>query len=310
MTGPNTSPEVCAQVGQLLLDPKRPLKERFRALFTLKSIGGQNAIDWMAKAFNDESALLKHEVAYCLGQLQSDLALPILTSVLADAEGQEPIVRHEAAEALAAIGGEEALEWVKKYQEDPSQEVRETCQLALAKLNLRQEEKDGNVEGNVWGSHDPAPPSKEKDVKKLRQMLLDEDVPLFDRYRAMFSLRNIGDDESIFALAAGLQCSSALFRHEIAFVLGQVASPLASEQLLTRLRDENENPMVRHECAEALGDIPGVEIEAEMAKYLDPKVDPVVRESCVIALDMADYNNSKEFQYANGLSSINVNIPA
>ena len=162
-------------------------------------------------------------MAYCLGQLQSDLALPILTSVLADAEGQEPIVRHEAAEALAAIGGEEALEWVKKYQEDPSQEVRETCQLALAKLNLRQEEKDGNVEGNVWGSHDPAPPSKEKDAKKLRQMLLDEDVPLFDRYRAMFSLRNIGDDESIFALAAGLQCSSALFRHEIAFVLGQVS---------------------------------------------------------------------------------------
>ena len=162
------------------------------------------------------------QVAYCLGQLQSDLALPILTSVLADAEGQEPIVRHEAAEALAAIGGEEALEWVKKYQEDPSQEVRETCQLALAKLNLRQKENDGNVEGNVWGSHDPAPPSKEKDVMKLRQMLLDEDLPLFDRYRAMFSLRNIGDDESIYALAAGLQCSSALFRHEIAFVLGQV----------------------------------------------------------------------------------------
>ena len=40
---------------------------------------------------------------------------------------------------------------------------------------------------------------------------------------------------------------------------------------------------MRHECAEALGDIPGVEIEAEMAKYLDPKVDPVVRESCVVS---------------------------
>jgi len=305
MSGVKTSPEVCAQVGQLLLDPKRPLKERFRALFTLKSIGSREAVDWMAIAFNDESALLKHEVAYCLGQLQSELALPVLTSVLADVERQEPIVRHEAAEALAAIGGEEALRWVKKYQEDPSEEVRETCQLALAKLNLSQEESEDNSEGNVWGSHDPAPPSKEKDVTKLRKMLLDPDLPLFDRYRAMFSLRNIGDQESILALAAGLDCSSALFRHEIAFVLGQVASPLASEQLLARLRDEDENPMVRHECAEALGDIPGVEIEAEMAKYLDPKVDPVVRESCVIALDMADYNNSKEFQYANGLTSIN-----
>jgi len=303
MTGTKISSEVCAQVGQLLLDPKRPLKERFRALFTLKSIGGQEAVDWMAKAFNDESALLKHEVAYCLGQLQSELALPVLTGVLADAEGQEPIVRHEAAEALAAIGGEEALRWVEKYQEDPSEEVRETCQLALAKLNLSKAESE--EVGNAWGSHDPAPPSKEKNVTKLREMLLDQDLPLFDRYRAMFSLRNIGDHDSILALAAGLKCSSALFRHEIAFVLGQVASPLASEQLLARLRDEDENPMVRHECAEALGDIPGVEIEAEMAKYLDPKVDPVVRESCVIALDMADYNNSKEFQYANGLTSIN-----
>ena len=44
------------------------------------------------------------------------MALPVLTSVLADGERQEPIVRHEAAEALAAIGGEEALRWVKKYR--------------------------------------------------------------------------------------------------------------------------------------------------------------------------------------------------
>ena len=172
--------------------------------------------------FYDRYNIHEIQVAYCLGQLQSDLALPILTSVLADGQGQEPIVRHEAAEALAAIGGEEALRWVKKYQEDPSEEVRETCQLALAKLNLSREESEDEHEGNVWGSHDPAPPSKEKDVVKLREMLLDHDLPLFDRYRAMFSLRNIGDRESILALADGLQCSSALFRHEIAFVLGQV----------------------------------------------------------------------------------------
>ena len=38
----------------------------------------------------------------------------------------------------------------------------------------------------------------------------------------MFALRNKGDAASVRALAAGLACSSALFRHEIAFVLGQV----------------------------------------------------------------------------------------
>merc|ERR1712133_223783 len=99
----------------------------------------------MGQAFTDGSALLKHEVAYCLGQTRSPLALPILTSVLADTQGQEPIVRHEAAETLAAIGGEEALSWVSKYS---VQEVRETCQLALAKLALGE---DGESEGNVWG---------------------------------------------------------------------------------------------------------------------------------------------------------------
>ena len=36
-------------VGELLNNPDRPLKERFRALFTLKNIGGALAIDWIGK---------------------------------------------------------------------------------------------------------------------------------------------------------------------------------------------------------------------------------------------------------------------
>lgn len=289
-------------VGALLLNPERPLKERFRALFTLKAIGGKEAIEMMGKAFDDKSALLKHEVAYCLGQTQSTLALPILTEVLAAEVGQEPIVRHEAAEALAAIGGEEAFAWVKKYANDSSEEVRETCQLALAKLSMSEVVNDENA----WGSKDPAPPSSEKDTDKLKEVLLDESINLFDRYRAMFSLRNKNDKKSILALASGLSCNSALFRHEVAFVLGQAASPLATEKLLERLKDEAENPMVRHECAEALGDIPGFDIETELSRYIHPNVDAVVRESCEIALDMADYNSSQEFQYANGLVKTNL----
>ena len=124
------------------------------------------------------------------------------------------------------------------------------------------------------------------------------------RYKAMFALRNKGDEDSIKALASGLTDSSALFRHEIAFVLGQAASPHAVAQLVDRLRDESESAMVRHECAEALGSIasPGLDVEAELGKYLGQDTPSVVRESCVIALDMADYNNSEEFQYANGLT--------
>lgn len=44
--------------------------------------------------FSDASALLKHECAYCLGQLQDPYAIPYLTQVLKDVH-QDAMVRHE-----------------------------------------------------------------------------------------------------------------------------------------------------------------------------------------------------------------------
>jgi len=296
---PSFSQEQLNKVGNLLINTNRPLKERFRALFTLKNIGGKMAIEWIAKAFDDESALLKHEAAYCLGQLQDPIAIPILSNVLED-KSREAIVRHEAAEALGAIGTDEVRDILQKFSQDCVPEVSDTCKMAIDRLNWLAQ--GGADDKNVFPSVDPAPPLKETDTKKLTKILLDEKLPMFERYRAMFSLRNNGDDESIKALALGLQCSSALFRHEVAFVLGQAASPAAINELITRLRDTDENAMVRHECAEALGGIGAIGVEEELSKYVCKEEADVVRESCVIALDMVDYNNSEEFQYANALS--------
>lgn len=89
------SDEKTKQIGILLNDKNRPLKERFRALFTLKNLGGSLAIEAICKCFGDESALLKHELAYCLGQMQDPLAIPYLVKVIED-KTQEPMVRHEA----------------------------------------------------------------------------------------------------------------------------------------------------------------------------------------------------------------------
>ena len=83
------------QIGQNLNDSKQPLKDRFRALFTLKNLGGDQAVDEIARCFSDESALLKHELAYCLGQMQNKYAIPHLTKVLED-KSQDVMVRHEA----------------------------------------------------------------------------------------------------------------------------------------------------------------------------------------------------------------------
>ena len=61
--------------------------------------------------------------------------------------------------------------------------------------------------------------------------------------------------------------------------------------------------MVRHECAEALGSIATDDINNELEKYLDKSVPSVIRESCIVALDFAEYNQSTDqFQYADALS--------
>ncbi|XP_014882177.1 deoxyhypusine hydroxylase isoform X1 [Poecilia latipinna] len=114
--------EQLTAIGQVLVNPDLDLTQRFRALFTLRNLGGAEAIEWISKAFTDDSALLKHELAYCLGQMQDRRAIPILTAVLKDTK-QEPMVRHEAGEALGAIGDSVVVELLKEYSQDPVIEV-------------------------------------------------------------------------------------------------------------------------------------------------------------------------------------------
>lgn len=127
---------------------------------------------------------------------------------------------------------------------------------------------------------------------------MDKDEPLFKRYQAMFSLRNLNTDEATLALADGLDCKdSALFRHEIAFVLGQIQRPVATEKLASVLADKNEMDMVRHECVEALGSIATNETDDIIMNYISDDVQ-IVRESAIVALDISNYNNNKEqFQF-------------
>lgn len=46
--------------------------------------------------FADQSALLKHELAYCLGQMKLVSALPVLQAVLENLD-EDPMVRHEVS---------------------------------------------------------------------------------------------------------------------------------------------------------------------------------------------------------------------
>ena len=176
--------------------------------------------------FADSSALLGHELAYVLGQIDDVHALPILESVLRD-EAQHPMVRHEAAEAMGAISDLSSVpileEFLHKQGENVS--VTETCEIALAKIKY-DHSPSGSAARSAYDSIDPAPPVtsmhgtdndqsgavKDLSTAELRTLLLDSKKSLFERYRAMFALRNIGDREAVLALADGFADSSALFR--------------------------------------------------------------------------------------------------
>lgn len=203
------------------------------------------------------------------------------------------------AEALGAIGVPEVKSILEKYLNDKHVEVAETCEIALDRVKWFENQKL-DKDDNPYASVDPSPPADIKDISELEKILLDENDTLFNRYRAMFRLRNIRSNESVLSISKGLKCKSALFRHEIAFVLGQMQEPCSVPYLIENLEDVHENEMVRHECAEALGAIANDSCVDVLNKYLSDEK-RVVKESCEIALDMCEYENSPEFQYANSL---------
>jgi len=227
------------------------------------------------------------------------------------------MVRHEAAEALAAIGADRSrkvLEQVIEKTKSNLPEVYETCLLAKNLMDWKKKAREGHDNNNSneeeeeeeapvacacmtnpYSSVDPAPPHPahaNKTTEELGDLLSNPDLSIFDRYRAMFSLRNRGGEEAVLQLCRSLSSdqSSALLRHEVAYVLGQLQHPASVSALEESLRNQEEHQMVRHESAEALGAIEGSweRVEAILSEFTHDD-NQVVRESCLVALDAADY---------------------
>ncbi|MBT5255053.1 MAG: HEAT repeat domain-containing protein [Euryarchaeota archaeon] len=148
-----------------------------------------------------------------------------------------------------------------------------------------------------YGSVDPAPPSTESDVEKLKHQLLDENIQMFQRMRAVFSLRNNGTDEACLVLCSAFTSKSALLRHELAYVLGQMQNSVAVPTLIERLSDLDEHIMVRHEAAEAMGAIGDISAKPVLERFLnDENIE--VAESCEVALDLLNWCQTTEWEEA------------
>lgn len=282
----------------IVLNNQEPMAKRHRAIYVLRSLSSPEAVKALCSVNkeNSPSALLRHEVAYILGQMQLEDAVERLVEILKDKE-EHAMVRHEAAEALGALGVPRTIALLKEFATDSAPEVSDTCNLALQSLVWHQSSEAG-VESRYL-SVDPAPPinATEKDIPELEAKLLNSELPLFERYSALFGLREIGNSKAVNSIVKALTASSALLRHEVAYVLGQTQHPEAAEPLEKVLRNPNEHSMVRHEAAEALGAIAN-EKSLPLLREFQVDHDPIVAESCEVALDVHEYFSSDQFQYA------------
>ena len=101
------------------------------------------------------------------------------------------------------MGNYDSLALLDKLQKEDSpytEMVKETIELAQDLIKWNKETEKGKTEGLdltklKFKTNDPAPPfnykkdSKYRDVAYLTELLLDHKISLFNRYRAMFTLR-------------------------------------------------------------------------------------------------------------------------
>mmetsp|Transcript_34456 Transcript_34456/g.60445 ORF Transcript_34456/g.60445 Transcript_34456/m.60445 type:complete len:263 (+) Transcript_34456:3-791(+) len=257
----------CSECAQLLHDKTQPLSQRMRSIFYLRTIGTEEAAEALKGAYPDPSDLLSHELMYVIGQLGFESSTDFLEGVLRD-ETQSTIVRHEAAEALGALGYAKSRPVLEEFKNVEDKELAETCVLALDRLNWLETQEV--VEPSHIPAVDPAPPMpKTVAFEDLVAKLNDPSLSMFIRYRALFALRDLGTTEAIVEMSKGLssQNFSPLFRHEIAFVMGQLGETAVASvpYLMAAIDDTSNHEIVRHESAESLA---AVSTSAEVIEFL------------------------------------------
>ncbi|KAK6588297.1 4xEZ_heat domain protein [Cryptosporidium xiaoi] len=293
------------KIRDILLNREADISSKIRCLFFGRFHGDEESSEILIKSLSySDSVLYRHEVLYVLGQMGLKSPLDHLYNILGDIN-EHPMVRHEAGEAIAAIGDISSIDIIEKYLNDDSPAVRETCYLAQHSLKMKSMKKEeGGSENdnllycedesndcnnisdfNAFNTRDPTPPNKSCETTQIESLVLDllnGEMHLEKRYGALFALRNIltgvinsnqrsslisnnlkykNGSEMVnyiankIAEAMEYDNKSAVFRHECAFVLGQVQVISTADSLSRVVSNIMEESMVRHEAAFALGSV-------------------------------------------------------
>lgn len=124
---------------------------------------------------------------------------------------------------MGAIGTKECANIVIDYLSDPAEVVRDSVKLALSRIAyVLQCKSKINKSHRLFFSVDPAFPLAYNNgisINKLEAVLLNSELDIYERYEAMFALRDVGSPEAIAALGKGNKIISNEFSRIIYFLL-------------------------------------------------------------------------------------------
>lgn len=274
---------------------------RHEAAYTLGQMQRLDAVPFLEGLLMDptEDPVTRHEAAEALGAIEAPESLSVLERHAVEATSVH--VRETCALALAQLNYE-----ISKGTCGCDRRPQEALRLeALAAAPTAETGLGTEMEAEACPLVRPAEPlpavkyvspvrtsaADAAPLPTLRTRLHDHSLPLFDRYRALFALRDAVPAEGEAAVSvlcdalsgASSVSDSALLKHEVAFVLGQLEHPAATTSLAEAVRREGEHGMVRHEAAEALGAI-GTPEAVEVLRDYCAHEEEILRESCWVAL--------------------------
>jgi HEAT repeat protein len=142
-------------LGNILSNNSLDIKKRMNALFQLRTIGTLEAIKILQKALvkEESSDLIRHEVCYCFGQMieteenKKEIENFLNKEVFENPKKYNPIVLHEAAEALGNIDSDYNIKLLEKFLNYEDDIIKETCEISVENLNWMIKTSNGESEG-------------------------------------------------------------------------------------------------------------------------------------------------------------------
>lgn len=260
--------------------------EKIEIMFKLMNVADDKSLDAIFKVLrDDECELVRHEAAFCLGEMSSSRAVLVLKEVLGSDDSI--VVKHECLMSLGTIGSLDDVSFIEKFLESEIEEINSSAKIAIERINQKEffGVSDENFEFYSARLLDP--------VNTCRN----------ERIQIIFQLMRVSSDRAIDVLYdCLLNDPCPIVRHEAAFVLGEIGCTRSIFYLKDAIEKE-KNPVVIHEALFALGTSGKKEILSFLENFLDDE-NYLISESSKIAIDRLNflenpYSGKKEYDYLN-----------